>query len=131
MVDLARSMRSARPHLSATGSASCMRLLWLSSAGALALSLAVPTVTAFADDGLVAICGNTCVGEENNGDPLCHWAPAAPGQSCKAKGICSPSECTVWWTARAPAVDALATTAAQAKRLPGARTYKGPRPPSP
>ncbi len=96
---------------------------------AICTALLSPTA-ASADSGLVAICGNTCVGEERNGDPLCHWAPASPGQSCKAKGICSPTECTVWWTAKAPKVDALQITAAQAKRLPGARTYKGRRPPS-
>jgi len=85
---------------------------------------------ASADGGVVAICGNTCVGEEDNGDPLCHWAPAVPGQACRAKGICSPSECTVWWTAQAPTADALQITPAQAKRLPGARSFRGPRPPT-
>lgn len=99
------------------------------------ISGAAVLVTVFAthvsaDGGVVAICGSTCVGEERNGDPLCHWAPATPGQTCKAKGICSPSECTVWWTAGAPAADAFQITPAQAKQLPGARTTKGPRPPS-
>lgn len=107
----------------------CAPAFFAPIAGAFALTafLAVP---ALADGGVVAICGNTCVGEESNGDPLCHWAPATPGQSCKAKGICSPGECTVWWTAQAPTADAFQITRAQAKQLPGARTTKGSRPPS-
>lgn len=109
----------------------CSWPLVLPMAFVIAASLAASLGPVNAEDGLVAICGNTCVGEERNGDPLCHWAPATPGQSCKAKGICSPAECTVWWTARAPTVDVLKITPAQAKRLPGARTMKGPRPPSP
>ena len=94
------------------------------------LAALTATADASAGSGMVAICGNTCVGEDDNGDPFCYWAPASPGQSCKAKGICSPSECTVWWTAQAPTVDVFRIAPAQAKRLPGERTTKGARPPS-
>ena len=90
----------------------------------LGLCILAAAPAAKADDGLVAICGNTCVGEEDNGDPLCHWAPATPGQTCQAKGLCSPSECTLWWTAQIPSADAFSMTPAQAKRLPGARVVR-------
>ena len=90
----------------------------------LGLCILAAAPVANADGGVVAICGSTCVGEEDNGDPLCHWAPATPGQQCQAKGLCSASECTLWWTAQIPSADAFSMTPAQAKRLPGALTVK-------
>lgn len=94
-------------------------------AGTLLLTLGHPAASQFS-----AWCGNACSSTDGGVDNIdCDWQPGSPGQSCQAKMLCTAAECTAWATAKAPTIDALQITPAQAKAITGAVTFKGSRPP--
>jgi hypothetical protein len=80
-------------------------------------------------EGVTSWCGNSCSSSERGTNNIeCEdWQRGAAGQTCQAKAICS-SFCTAWPTAQNPAIDALAITHEEARRLHGAVIFRRTRP---
>lgn len=80
--------------------------------------------------GIATYCGNGCSTERDGSTSCTNWTKGTgTAQVCQAHALCS-SECTTWPTSQNKAVNIKAISShAKARRLKGARTFPGSRPP--